>query len=156
MSLNNWKMIAETRGHIFRWRSRFRRRRVCLSSQLGKTRKNENVYKMSKNENARAKRAKIMFFIVKYANLWGFCCRRRRACLSSLIGSLRSTTRLQRRRHKIYILNWQKQKFCTPFTCFFQFRAFLSSSRQICDVKWPFLKFYREREHSGANLNILF
>ena len=34
---------------------------------------------------ARAKRAKILFFIVKYANLWGFCCRRRRGCLSSLI-----------------------------------------------------------------------
>ena len=31
-SLNNWKMVAETRSHIFRWRSRFRRRRVCLSS----------------------------------------------------------------------------------------------------------------------------
>ena len=26
-----------------------------------------------------------LFFIVKYANLWGFCCRRRRGCLSSLI-----------------------------------------------------------------------
>ena len=34
MSLNNWKMIAETRSHIFRWRSRFRRRRVCLSSLI--------------------------------------------------------------------------------------------------------------------------
>ena len=34
MSLNNWKMIAETRSHIFRWPSRFRRRRVCLSSLL--------------------------------------------------------------------------------------------------------------------------
>ena len=33
---------------------------------------------------ARAKRAKILFFIVKYANLWGFGCRRRRGCLSSL------------------------------------------------------------------------
>ena len=33
-SLNNWKMIAETRSHIFRWRSPFRRRRVCLSSLL--------------------------------------------------------------------------------------------------------------------------
>ena len=32
VSLNNWKIIAETRSHIFRWRSRFRRRRVCLSS----------------------------------------------------------------------------------------------------------------------------
>ena len=35
-------------------------------------------------KNARAKRAKILFFIVNYANLWGFCCRRRRGCLSSL------------------------------------------------------------------------
>ena len=37
-----------------------------------------------KMKNARAKRAKILFFIVKYANLWSFCCRRRRGCLSSL------------------------------------------------------------------------
>ena len=41
--------------------------------------------KCQKVKNARAKRAKILFFIVKYANLWGFCCRRRRSCLSSLI-----------------------------------------------------------------------
>ena len=68
VTLNNWKMIVETRSYIFRWRSRLLRRRVCLIS---------------------------------------------------LIGSLRSTTRLQRRRHKICILNWQKQKFCTPFKCFF-------------------------------------
>ena len=48
--------------------------------------------KSQKMKNARAKRAKILFFIVNYANLWGFCCRRRRGCLSSLIslsGSLR-------------------------------------------------------------------
>ena len=36
MTLNNWKMIAETRSHIFRWRSCFCRRRVCLSSLLSK------------------------------------------------------------------------------------------------------------------------
>ena len=40
--------------------------------------------KCQKMKNARAKRAKILFFIVKYANLWAFCCRRRRGCLSSL------------------------------------------------------------------------
>ena len=34
MTLNNWKMIAETRSYIFRWRSRFRRRRGCLSSLM--------------------------------------------------------------------------------------------------------------------------
>ena len=34
MTLNNWKMIAETRRYTFRWRSRFRRRRDCLSSLM--------------------------------------------------------------------------------------------------------------------------
>ena len=34
MTLNNWQMIAETRSYIFRWRSRFCPRRVCLSSLL--------------------------------------------------------------------------------------------------------------------------
>ena len=34
MTLNNRKMIAETRSYIFRWRSRSRRRRVSLSSLL--------------------------------------------------------------------------------------------------------------------------
>ena len=43
-------------------------------------RKNENVFKMSKD--ARAKRAKMLFF--KYANMWGSCCRRRRGCLREL------------------------------------------------------------------------
>ena len=54
---------------------------------------------MSKDEifqkNARAKRAKILFFIVKYANLWGFCCRRRRGCLSSLKTDERRIVRLE-------------------------------------------------------------
>ena len=36
-------------------------------------------------KNARAKRAKILFFIVKYANLWSFSCGRRRGRLSSFI-----------------------------------------------------------------------
>ena len=36
-------------------------------------------------KNARVKRAKILIFIVKYANLWGSSCRRRRGCLSSLL-----------------------------------------------------------------------
>ena len=30
ISLNNWKMIAETRSYIFRWRSRFRGLTSCL------------------------------------------------------------------------------------------------------------------------------
>ena len=38
--------------------------------------------KCQKMKNARAKLAKILFFIVKYANLRGFCCRRCRGCLA--------------------------------------------------------------------------
>ena len=34
MTLINLKMIAETRTYISRWRSRFRRRRVCFSSHF--------------------------------------------------------------------------------------------------------------------------
>ena len=49
---------------------------------IERTRTSSNYQKM---KNARAKRAKILFFIVKYANLWGFCCRCRRGCLSSLL-----------------------------------------------------------------------
>ena len=40
---------------------------------------------MYKKKNARAKRARILFFIVNYANMWGFCYRCRRDCLISLI-----------------------------------------------------------------------
>ena len=40
--------------------------------------------KCQKMKNARAKRAKVLFFNVKYANLWRFRCCRRRGCLSSL------------------------------------------------------------------------
>ena len=45
-------------------------------------RKNENVFKMSKDEKCTCKACKNT---VKYENLWGFCCRRRRGCLSSLL-----------------------------------------------------------------------
>ena len=34
MTLNNWKMIGETRSYIFRWRSCFRQRRVSLRSLI--------------------------------------------------------------------------------------------------------------------------
>ena len=37
--------------------------------------------KCQKVKNARANWAKILFFIVKYVNLWGFCCRPHRALL---------------------------------------------------------------------------
>ena len=34
VTLNNWETIAETRSYIFRWRSRCRRRRVCVNSLI--------------------------------------------------------------------------------------------------------------------------
>ena len=56
---------------------------------VGRTRTSSKCQKV---KNARAKRAKILFFIVKYANdLWGFCYRRRRGCLSSLFPRLNKT-----------------------------------------------------------------
>lgn len=63
-----------------------------------------------------------------------------RDLLKELIGSRRSTTR-QQRRHQFCIFNAQKQNVCTPFTCYYYFCTFLFRSRQICDVKTPFLKF---------------
>ena len=65
------------------WNQRFRGKKtklnIChhmltLSTQLqnrsfSRRGKNENICEMSKNEKARAKRAKLLFFIVKYANL---------------------------------------------------------------------------------------
>ena len=48
---------------------------------VGRTRTSSKCQKV---KNARAKRAKILFFNVKYANyLWGSCYLRRRGCLSS-------------------------------------------------------------------------
>ena len=41
--------------------------------------------KCLKMKNARAKRAKILLFIAKYAHFGGFCCRGHRGCLSSLL-----------------------------------------------------------------------
>ena len=41
--------------------------------------------KCTKMKIAGAKYAKVLFFIVRYANLRRSCCRRRRACLSSLM-----------------------------------------------------------------------
>ena len=46
-------MIAETRSHIFRWRSRFRRRRVCLSSLMRPAR--VKVRKKEKQQNCRGR-----------------------------------------------------------------------------------------------------
>ena len=55
---------------------------------VGKTRTSSKCQKM---KSVRGKGAKILFFIVKYANLWGFCCRRRRGCLSSLMTATKTS-----------------------------------------------------------------
>ena len=53
---------------------------------ISRRRKNENVFRMSKGEKMHLQKgAKILFFIGKYANLWGFCCPCRRGCLRSLL-----------------------------------------------------------------------
>ena len=46
----------------------------------------ERARTSSKCQKMKNERAKILFFIVKYANLWDFfCCHRRCGCLSSLL-----------------------------------------------------------------------
>ena len=69
MTLNNWKMIAERRSDIFRWRSRFRRRRGCLSSLMTTAtatltpQTNDLIGWMGKsNRAARAARFLVQFF----------------------------------------------------------------------------------------------
>ena len=54
--------------------------------------------KSQKMKNARAKCAKILFSIVKYANLWGFCCRRRGGCLSSLLACINDRKKYEQKR----------------------------------------------------------
>ena len=68
MSLNNWQMIAES--YIFRWSSRFRRRRVCLSSLI----KNANLMRLA---------------TIRKIDIWG-CCRIR---LAPFIGGLQPISR---------------------------------------------------------------
>ena len=101
--------------------------------------------KCQKMKNARAKRAKILFFIVKYANLWGFCCRRRRGCLSSLLSSS-STPSL---RSSSYLLDESEQMFLSQLlelcTCpGLQRCEFPRSScfvERTCKAEWP-LRIY--------------
>ena len=89
--------------------------------------------KCQKMKNARAKRAKILFFIVKYANLWGFCCRRRRGCLSSLIPNWEliklPRRQLQQERHKFAHLTMKNNSF----TCFAR-ASLIFGHLQLADV----------------------
>ena len=60
---------------------------LTLSTQLQKRsfyviERTRTSSKCQKMKNARAKRAKILFFIVKYANLWSLCCPHSRGCLA--------------------------------------------------------------------------
>ena len=52
MSLNNWKMIAETQSYISRWRSRFRRRRELFQPGI-KTNLNEWRITLSNHNRGR-------------------------------------------------------------------------------------------------------
>ena len=61
-SLNNWKMVAEMRSHIFRWRSRFRRRRVCLSSQWKESDEKQWCY----DNNGFSSSSSVLFFLSEY------------------------------------------------------------------------------------------
>ena len=66
MTLNNCEIIAETGSYIFRWRSRFRRRRVCLSSliwSLSKRERENVIWKCNRNH----------FSIIQSHFAWKIC-----------------------------------------------------------------------------------
>ena len=60
MTLNNWKMIWGTQSYIFRWRSRFCRRRACLSSLMTICRRSLH---QGNKESRRNLRQKFLFQI---------------------------------------------------------------------------------------------
>ena len=82
--------------------------------------------KCPKMKNARAKRAKLLFFIVKYANLWRSCCRRRRGCLSFLFEVL-TTTRARSSKYFVLCLYIKTIRSC---------QANRSALRLFC-TRWP-------------------
>ena len=74
MTLNNWKMTAETRSYIFRWRSRSGRRRGCLSSLILRININASaiVFFPNKNEKKKEILDKIEFRPNKFQKkMWG-------------------------------------------------------------------------------------
>ena len=80
--LGHWRTKLNICHHMLTSSTRLQNRSFHVVERTRTSSKCQNM------KNARAKRAKILFFIVKYANLWGFCCRRRRGCLSSLLRPL--------------------------------------------------------------------
>ena len=80
---------------LLNWNQRFRDKKIKWNSchhmltsfsQLQKRSYHvvERTAKFPKMKNVRAKREKLLFFIVKYANVWRSCCSRLCGCLSSL------------------------------------------------------------------------
>ena len=61
------------------------------------------------------------------------------------IGSLRSTTRRQRQRHKFCIFNEQKQNLCTPFTCFYYYLPFSANLRREMTISQVLTRTWTHR-----------
>ena len=110
--------------------------------------------KCQKMKNARVKRAEILLFIVEYANLWGFCCRRPRGCLSSLSFTSFIHECIQRHFvfHRVILLNcdaakcfgysklwlnvFAKSWLIKPLCVFWKISSFDSSSRKLSKDPW--------------------
>ena len=92
------------------------------------------IVKCTKMKNARAKHAKQLLFIVKYANLRNFCRRRHCVCL----GILKSS--------RDVLGNWncstiqklfEKRKWVLPITFKHLKRRYLHFIRHFCNIKIP-------------------
>ena len=106
LACNDLQLHAVTRSDFHRW---------GLSTDLGHA---QLLFsRLVRNTQAEEKIVSWRrVFIINF--IWSFL--RESVCIREK-GNLRSTTRRQRQRNKICIFNGEKQKLCTPFTCFFLF-----------------------------------
>ena len=91
----------------------------------------ERTRTSAKCQKMKYARAKILYFIVKYANLWRSCCCRRRGCLSSLFSLFG--------RYKIYPYTFVSYQILVTFTIdtLFVLWATLTDSASFdCCRKW--------------------
>ena len=118
------------------------------SHVLERTRTSSKCQKM---KNARAKRAKILFSIDKYANLWGGLLPSSSWLLKLPFKATSTTTATKT--PQICIFDNKKNSILARFArAFFIFWHFWTSSRSFYDVKWPVLQLCGRLEHMMTNI----
>ena len=94
----------------------------------------------------------VQKYCVKYANLWGFCCRRRRGCLSSLFTSaaLLPVT-LKPSAYFVNIIEWEQEAIISKYI----YSAVTDVARLLNSLVCIFIDKYSKRFDSGNFTNFL-